>query len=358
MPRDEKADKQQVNADETPPSVSPKPQDSPTSLSPVVNVNTRKHCKVLKEHDGEKLGAFLVGLIPVVISVLFHLGLLLIMLFVIFWAEVEVDIEKIEIADDAFTEDPGAKLSPSRDISKTASQTKSKSRKHTRSKGINTSAGKTTKAVKVMGIGGAVGDSVADMGLPVSSSGGSVFFGTKSGGNMRHVVYVIDRSGSMVWGGNFDVVKGELCRSLAKLNGDKQDYHVIFLADGKPLEKSPKRLVPATRKNVRETAGWLETDVTESESGLTKAIPAMERAFAVLKNRKGGSLIHLLTDGSFKDDIGGNAAVLGYIKSKNKDKKVHINTFLYGVRPPQAVEVMEKIAKQNGGKYRFVEDQQ
>ena len=83
MSGDEKADKQQVNADETPPSVSPKPQDSPTSHSPVVNVNTRKHCKVLKEHDGEKLGAFLAGLIPVVISVLFHLGLLLIMLFIL-----------------------------------------------------------------------------------------------------------------------------------------------------------------------------------------------------------------------------------------------------------------------------------
>ena len=185
----------------------------------------------------QKLGAFLAGLIPVVISVLFHLGLFLIMLFVVFLAEVEIDTEKIEIADDAYSEDPGARLNPSRDISKNASQTKSKSRKHTRSKAINTGAGKTSKAVSVMGAGGAVSDNAPDMGLPVTSSGGSVFFGTKSGGNMRNIVYVIDRSGSMV--GFFEDVKMELCISLARLNGDKQDYHVILLAASKPLEKSP-----------------------------------------------------------------------------------------------------------------------
>jgi len=152
-----------------------------------------------------------------------------------------------------------------------------------------------------------------------------------------------------------DLVIGELCRSLARLNGEKQDYHVILFAAGKPLEKKPKRLTPATRKNVKGTARWLEMDVTCG--GDTKAIPAMERAFAVLKGAKGGSLIYLLTDGEFKD-VGGNAKVRAYIESKNKGRKVHINTFLYGTRPKRAVEVMEKIAKNNGGRYRFVEDQE
>jgi hypothetical protein len=351
MSRDEKADKQQSDAGNGPSSVPQEPPVSPASHSPTVN--THQHGAGSEEHHGgEKLGTFLGGLIPVVISVLFHLGLLLIMLFIVFLAEVEVDTEKIEIADDAFSEDPGARLSPSRNISKSASQTKSKTRKHTRSKAINTGAGKTSKAVSVMGMGGAVGDSAADMGLPVSSSGGSAFFGTKSGGNMRNIVYVIDRSGSMV--AYFSDVRNEICRSLARLNGDKQDYHVILFAEGKPLEKNPKRLTPAIRQNVRETARWLE-DVTCG--GDTKAIPALERAFAVLKGRKGGSLIYLLTDGVFKD-IDGNAAVLAYIRSKNKNKKVHVNTFLYGTRPKRAVEVMEKIAKQNSGRYRFVEDQE
>ena len=352
MSGDEKADKQQVDAGGGPSSSVPQRAPSPTSQPPAAD--THQPNAVPEEHNGgEKLAVFMGGLIPVVISVLFHLGLLLIMLFIVFLTEVEVDPDKIEIADDVFSEDPGAKLSPSRNISQNASKSKTKTRRHTRSRAINTSAGKTSKAVSVIGMGGAVGDSSADMGLPVSPSGGSAFFGTKSGGNMRHIVYVIDRSGSMV--GYFPDVIGELCRSLARLNGDKQDYHVILFAEGKPLEKNPPRLTSATRKNVTETAKWLEADITCG--GDTKAIPALERAFAVLKGRKGGSLIYLLTDGDFKDP-GGNLAVLGYINNQNKDRKVHINTFLYGTRPKLAVEVMEKIADQNGGRYQYVEDQE
>ncbi|MCK5113697.1 MAG: VWA domain-containing protein [Phycisphaerae bacterium] len=306
------------------------------------------------EHTAtEKMGAFLGGLILAVISIMFHLGLLLIMLFVVFMTEMEPDPTKIDIVGDAYAEDPGAKLSPTREISKSASQSKSKSRKYTRTPSVNSGAGKTSKAVSVIGTGGAIGDGAAQMGLPVANAGGSKFFGTKSGGNMRNLVYVLDLSGSLLGYFNADI-KPELCKSLARLNGEKQNYHVILFAEGKPLEKSPRRLTPATRKSVRETARWLND--MEMSSGATQAIPALERAFAVLKGRKGGSVIYLLTDGSFKDR-GGNAKVLEYINRTNKDKKVHVNTFMYGVKPKSAVEVMQKIAKQNAGKYKFVESE-
>ena len=80
---------------------------------------------------------------------------------------------------------------------------------------------------------------------------------------------------------------------------------------------------------------------------------AIERAFAVLARadqRRPGMLIYLLTDGNFPD----NAAVLATIRKLNVDKKVSINTYLYGRRPPEAEKVMRLIAKENKGRYKYV----
>jgi uncharacterized protein with von Willebrand factor type A (vWA) domain len=85
----------------------------------------------------------------------------------------------------------------------------------------------------------------------------------------------------------------------------------------------------------------------------TDPIPALQRAFAVLKmadRKRPGKLIYLLTDGVFPD----NKAVLQEIRNLNRQKEVHVNTFLYGNRPPVAAKVMRMIAKENGGQYKYV----
>jgi len=58
-----------------------------------------------------------------------------------------------------------------------------------------------------------------------------------------------------------------------------------------------------------------------------------------------------VTDGRFPD----NEKVISEIKQMNSDKKVQIFTYLYGSKPPEAVEVMEKIAQENNGSYVYVE---
>ena len=71
--------------------------------------------------------------------------------------------------------------------------------------------------------------------------------------------------------------------------------------------------------------------------------------------KRPGRLIYLLTDAGFEDDT---KDVLQAISERNAalsgNKKVLINTFLYGSKPEEAVKVMEKIANENGGVYRYV----
>ena len=49
-----------------------------------------------------------------------------------------------------------------------------------------------------------------------------------------------------------------------------------------------------------------------------------------------------------------NAAVLAAVRKLNSAGKVHINTYLYGNKPPEAEKVMKQIAKENGGRFRYV----
>ncbi len=69
------------------------------------------------------------------------------------------------------------------------------------------------------------------------------FFGTV--GIAHHVVFVIDRSGSMI--DTFDYVRQEMIASISRLSA-QQNFHIILFAAGPPIENGPRRLVPATRE--------------------------------------------------------------------------------------------------------------
>jgi len=169
----------------------------------------------------------------------------------------------------------------------------------------------------------------------------------RSGGDAHHIVYLIDRSGSMVE--SFDAVRNEMKISIARLRAE-HDLHIILFAKGVPQEGGSRALVPATPKNKEAAATFLDSI---RAAGQTDPLPALKRAFEVLAKAdptKPGKLIYLLTDGNFPD----NAAVLALVRKLNKDKGVQINTYLYGNRPPEAVKLMTQIAEENSGRYKFV----
>jgi hypothetical protein len=163
----------------------------------------------------------------------------------------------------------------------------------------------------------------------------------------HHIVYLIDRSGSMC--DIFDAVKKEISNSVRNLQ-PVQDFHVIMFADGQSFEKKPMSLTPPTDENKIALLKFL---VTVKAEGIANPIKGVNRAFDVLAkaNKRPGKIIYLLTDGGFPD----NKAVIAAIRARNAKKDVVIHTFLYGKKSPAAVKVMDQIAKENGGRYLYID---
>jgi hypothetical protein len=194
------------------------------------------------------------------------------------------------------------------------------------------------------------------------------------GGNAYHIVYVVDRSGSML--DTFDEVRMEMLSSISKLN-TQQTFHVIFFALGTPQENAPRTLVYASEEYKRQAAAYLKTIQPQ---GQTDPLPALRRAFEVLKaapNDRRGKLIYLLTDGDFQSPD--NQTVVAEIRRLNADKSISINCILHvrldkgsktkgelapyiaGNKPlPSDLEqkipganVLRQIAAENRGRFKF-----
>jgi hypothetical protein len=163
----------------------------------------------------------------------------------------------------------------------------------------------------------------------------------------RNIVYMIDRSGSMI--DSFDFLKNTLVDSISGL-GSSQNFHIVAFSDGAPIELGDKKLVPATVANKMAAGRFLEG---LNAQGTTEPKSAIRRAFEVLAgaNNQYLKLIYFVTDGDFSGD---NENVLALIKKLDPKKEVQINTYLYNVREDKAgKEVLEKIARDSGGTYKF-----
>ncbi len=303
-------------------------------------------------------------LVPWMISLLLHAGLLVILAFFTMVVFTKSGPAEITIPDAELSDTPGGSINPGpqgnpllppqslnpqvqegwaqRDATLKISDY-----------GARTE-GEGSSEVSLYGIGGSGGGGGAVGGADAFglNSGGGSGAGPRSGfmgvgGNAYHIVYVVDRSGSMLE--TLDEVKLEMLNSISKLN-PQQTFHVIFFALGTPQENPPRKLVYASEEYKRQAAAYLRTIQPQ---GLTDPIPALQRAFEVLKqapNDKHGKLIYLLTDGDFPD----NERVLAEIRRLNADKSVSINTILHHHRDEQFMEVLKRIASENNGRFKFV----
>lgn len=287
---------------------------------------------------------------PWVISVFFHLGLALIFYLLVAIVQAPPKDKTAVVPSAVMSENPGGAISHGN-----KNKLEKPTQRHRKVQASGDSErelevpneGETGETSDLIGAaGGAGGGTLADYGLTDGGGKGprSGFGGL--GGNAHHIVYLIDRSGSMF--DTFDAVKTEIANSVSELQ-PVQDFHVIMFSDGDPLEKQPMALTPPTDRYKISLAKFLESVKAERT---TNPIKAINRAFDVLAkaNRNPGKLIYMLTDGAFPD----NEAVFATIRKRNSRKEVLINTFLYGWKPPIAVKVMTQIASENGGRYRYV----
>lgn len=173
-------------------------------------------------------------------------------------------------------------------------------------------------------------------GAGAAGGGGSEFMGIRSTG--EHVVYVIDRSGSMGNDDRFAHACLELKRSIERLPASGS-FSVIFFSAG-PYALPPGALVKATKRSKEEAAKWIESIIP---MGNTDPTLALQQALAMKPQA-----IYLMTDGAFDEP----PSVLGVIDRFNADRSVSINTVAFYDRSSEFV--LQKIAKENNGDYRFV----
>ena len=303
--------------------------------------------------QSEEMMAAVARVIPWVISVFLHVGLLLFFALLTMFV-IRSGIPEHVVVPEAFLgEDPGGVMTPAeQDLQPEVERPAISPERHhsRRESAIPADTGQADRKIELIGVGsgGAGGGALARFGLEIGGSSAgprSSFFG--SGGNAHHIVYVVDRSGSML--DTFDYVRREILKSVSRLR-PPQDFHIILFAEGQPLENPPKRLVVANHQNKLQLAEFLIGVIAERRSD---PIPALKRAFGVLRkaNRLPGKLIYLLTDGQFTQPPGD---VLRAIRAANHRDEVLINTYLYWYEDRQAIELMRQIAEQNGGRYRYI----
>ncbi len=174
------------------------------------------------------------------------------------------------------------------------------------------------------------------------------------GGNAHHIVFLLDYSGSMSM--LFPDVRHEMLVSISRLR-PPQDYHIIlFKGWGDYIENPPKELVTADYANKEQTGEFFQDLQAPEGSGKgfkSDVVRVFERAFDVLAEADKelpGKLIYLLTDGLLSDP----ERILEAIRKRNAGKEVLINTYLFAYKDPYAVEILNKIADENGGRYKYV----
>ncbi len=192
--------------------------------------------------------------------------------------------------------------------------------------------------LSIIGIGVGSGN-LADFGLRVGGEKGPEFFGVGgSARGARKVVYVVDRSGSMI--DTFDFVRRELKRSILSLRRS-QKFHVIFFNAREPLENPPKRLVNAIDAHVEPFFDFLDRVVP---TGGTKPEAAMRLALALKPD-----LVYLLSDG-----VDFRQGLLDKLDEWNRRRRVRIYTIAYLDQTGRAI--LEGIAREHGGEFKFVSE--
>lgn len=192
--------------------------------------------------------------------------------------------------------------------------------------------------LSIIGIGAGGGD-FDKYRLPMDIGVSTEFFGLGSSARgARKIIYVVDRSGSMI--DSFIFVQAELRRSVLSLRRS-QKFHVIFFNSGPPMENPPKRLVSAIDAQKESFFKFMATVIPRGD---TKPERALQRALALKPD-----LLYLLSDG-----IDFRPALLRKLDEWNDDRRSKIYTIAY--LDQTGSELLERIAREHNGEFKFVSE--
>ncbi len=181
----------------------------------------------------------------------------------------------------------------------------------------------------------------------------SQFCGT--GGTAREICYVVDCSGSMVMA--LAYVRSELHRAIGQLT-PAQYFHVIFYAEGEPIELPPGKLIRASAPNRQRALKFVDQiklrTVADAAASAPAVVKALERALTATSARhRQASLVYLLTDGQYDHAYVENA--LRLIQAR-RVRPAQINVISCGVRENE--NFLRRLALAYQGSFHFVSDEQ
>jgi hypothetical protein len=193
------------------------------------------------------------------------------------------------------------------------------------------------------------GNALSDLG---AGEGGATttFFGTKS--RARRIVFVIDNTGSMNYGG-LETVIDELLKSVNAMD-DRQQFYVFFFSDQVyPLFFPQSRLTyaRANDENKRMLQAWLDS-VELCTGGVWQLTQALEAAFAMKPD-----VIYLLCDGRDWDRVRASYKVeaVKRLKSEGNPHRIPVHTLGMGCKDQSDRENLTSVARANSGTFREVQ---
>lgn len=343
-------------ADDAPtPRRSERPSPKPQKAEPVNPVNTQPLDEETEEASvGDEITTMLTTLLPWAISLLLHLGIFLMAVFLI-WSGAIVEEENPPVVPEArmLNDEPSELLTYSEELD-TPATTEIPRDIQTQevAKGDPLSA-LTTDTATDMALIGVTGSKA----LPAGSKIGKDPFGVGMygvGGNARDIVYVVDASGSLIDALPF--VIEELKDSFRKLSPE-QRFSVIFFQRDTAIEVPvPHRgLKKATPETIRKVSDWISLDAGNIvPRGSSNPVSAIKTAIGFQPD-----LIYILSDnitgkGQYAVDQKDLLATIEEAKKQRGADKTRINTiqFLY----PDALGTLKIIAETHKGRYRFVDE--
>jgi hypothetical protein len=190
--------------------------------------------------------------------------------------------------------------------------------------------------LSIIGIGAGGGGELSRFGLETTANiPGPEFFGLgQEARGARRIVYVVDKSGSMM--DTFRGVQNELKRSIGELRRS-QKFHVIFFSEDYE-ENRPRKLVSAINARKKQADSFIDQ---MTSGGATLPIGAMERAFDMEPD-----VIYFLTDGEFEPEL------LERLREWNKRKNVRIYTIAYVSQAGRPL--LQLIAREHNGEFKYV----
>jgi len=303
---------------------------------------------------GGEINEALQAVLPWMTSLLFHLGIVVLALFLVWSYILIVDEEEMPIIPSAkLSETPGGSPTETPDVElKSSQQVKKVQAENVATEdSVNNLESNLDSELELVGVsGGGGGGKLAPFGMTTGAGSGigAKFYGT--GGNARKIIYIVDASGSLI--DTLPFVIKELKRSVSALS-DKQDYTVIFFQAGQPVEVPPRGWKKADARNKRSTADWIDLEAGNIvPRGKTDPVSAVKLAM-----RYKPELVFLLSDnitgrGEYEVD---RKDLLKFLNDANADRKTVINTiqFLY----PDPLNTLKTIASEHGGVYKFITEE-